>query len=51
MFEYPSILLSLITLPLLGIFVVLLIPQNNPNLVKTVSLWTSLITFFISLVL
>jgi NADH:ubiquinone oxidoreductase subunit 4 (subunit M) len=51
MFEYPSILLSLIVLPLLGSCVVLLLPQNNPNLVKTVSLWTSLITFFISLFL
>ena len=49
MFEYPSILLSLITLPLLGIFILLLIPQNNTNLIKSVSLWTSLVTFFISL--
>ena len=51
MFEYPSILLSLITLPLLGILVIMILPQNQTNLVKTVSLNISLITFIISLVL
>lgn len=51
MFEYPSILLSLILLPLLGILVIMLLPQNNTNLVKTVGLCNSLITFVISLFL
>ena len=36
MIEYPSILLSLITLPLLGILIIMVLPQNQINLVKTV---------------
>jgi proton-translocating NADH-quinone oxidoreductase chain M len=51
MFEYPSILLSLITLPLLGILVIIILPQNQINLIKIVSLNISLITFIISLIL
>jgi proton-translocating NADH-quinone oxidoreductase chain M len=51
MFEYPSILLSLITLPLVGILVIIILPQNQVNLIKTVSLKISLITFIISLIL
>jgi NADH:ubiquinone oxidoreductase subunit 4 (subunit M) len=51
MIEYPSILLSLITLPLLGILVIMVLPQNQINLVKTVSLTTSLIIFIISILL
>ena len=51
MIEYPSILLSLITLPLLGILIIMVLPQNQINLVKTVGLTVSLITFIISIIL
>jgi proton-translocating NADH-quinone oxidoreductase chain M len=51
MFEYPSILLSLIILPLLGILVIIILPQNQINLIKTVTLFISLISFVISLFL
>jgi|TARA_B110001469_G_scaffold73989_1_gene70223 proton-translocating NADH-quinone oxidoreductase chain M len=51
MFQFPSILLSLITLPLLAILVILVIPETRSELVKGVSLWTSIIVFLISLFL
>jgi proton-translocating NADH-quinone oxidoreductase chain M len=51
MFECPSILLLLITLPLLGILVIIILPQNQINLIKIVGLIISLISFIISLLL
>jgi NADH:ubiquinone oxidoreductase subunit 4 (subunit M) len=36
---------------LLAILVILMIPETRPNLVKTFSLWTSIIVFIISLFL
>jgi proton-translocating NADH-quinone oxidoreductase chain M len=51
MFEYSSILLLLVALPLLGILILFFIPDNNPDLQKTVGLSTSLLTFVISMLL
>ena len=51
MFENISILYSLIALPLLGSAIIALLPENKSNLIKTVGLCTSLITFLISLFL
>ena len=51
MFEYSSILLLLIALPLLGILILFFIPDNNPDLQKTIGLSTSLLTFVLSMLL
>lgn len=51
MSEYPSILFLLIIFPLLGILVISILPENQINLIKTVSLSISLITFILSLFL
>jgi len=51
MFEYFSILLTLVALPLLGILILFFIPDTNPNAQKTVGLCTSLLTFLISILL
>jgi NADH-quinone oxidoreductase subunit M len=51
MFQFPSILLSLITLPLLTILVILMIPERRTDLIKSLSLWTSIIVFLLSLFL
>jgi proton-translocating NADH-quinone oxidoreductase chain M len=48
MFEYPPILLSLITLPLLGILTIIILPQNQIYLTKLVGLIISLISFIVS---
>ena len=51
MFEHISILSSLIVLPLLGSIIIMILPENRSELIKTVGLCTSLITFIISLFL
>lgn len=51
MFDYFPILFLLIILPLLGILTIIILPQNQNNLIKTISLTISLITFVLSLVL
>jgi proton-translocating NADH-quinone oxidoreductase chain M len=51
MFEYSSILLLLIALPLIGIIFLLFIPNTESNLQKSVGLSVSLLTFFISILL
>jgi proton-translocating NADH-quinone oxidoreductase chain M len=51
MFDYSSILLLLIVLPLIGILVLLFIPNSESELQKNVGLCTSLITFLISMLL
>ena len=45
------ILLLLINLPIIGSFIIFLIPNSNKNLIKFVGLGTSVITFFLSLVI
>jgi proton-translocating NADH-quinone oxidoreductase chain M len=51
MFEYSSILMLLIALPLIGIILLLFIPNTESNLQKSVGLSVSLLTFFISILL
>jgi proton-translocating NADH-quinone oxidoreductase chain M len=51
MFEYSSILLLLIGLPLIGILVLFFIPDNKPDLQKNIGLCFSLLTFLLSLLL
>jgi|TARA_B110001452_G_scaffold254927_1_gene246902 proton-translocating NADH-quinone oxidoreductase chain M len=51
MFEYSSILLLLIALPLLGILILFFIPDTQPELQKNVGLSTSLLTFVLSILL
>jgi NADH-quinone oxidoreductase subunit M len=51
MFEYSSILLLLIALPLLGILILFFIPDTEPELQKNIGLSTSLLTFILSILL
>jgi NADH-quinone oxidoreductase subunit M len=41
----------LIIVPLIGSFLLLFINKNNKKLIRLTSLWTSLITFFLSVIL
>jgi NADH:ubiquinone oxidoreductase subunit 4 (subunit M) len=41
----------LIIVPLIGSFFLLFINKNNKKLIRLTALWTSLITFFLSVIL
>ena len=51
MFEYSSILNILIGLPIIGIGILLFIPNTSTDLQKSIGLTTSLLTFVLSLLL
>ena len=46
-----NILISLILLPLIGSLIICLLDYNNIKAIRTVALYTTTITFFISLLL
>jgi NADH-quinone oxidoreductase subunit M len=51
MFEYSSILNILIGLPIIGIGILLFIPNTSADLQKSIGLTTTLLTFVLSLLL